>query len=70
LELLYAREMFKRVPAVKKPLWGGERWSKGSCISTVGRHGSEKVLRQYVRKQGTEQADSTLHGQAIQLDVF
>ena len=24
-----AREIFHRVPTVKKPLWGGELWSKG-----------------------------------------
>lgn len=51
-----AREMFKRVPTVKKQLWGGEFWSKGNCISAVGRHGSEEVIRQYVKNQGTEHA--------------
>jgi putative transposase len=29
-----AREIFHRVPAVKKQLWGGEFWSKGYFIST------------------------------------
>ena len=50
-----AREIFHRVPAVKKQLWGGELWSKGYFISTVGRHGNEEVIRQYVKKQGQEQ---------------
>jgi putative transposase len=67
---LSAREILKRVLVVKRHLWGGEFWAKGSCISTVGRHGSEDVIRQYVRKQGTEQAYSTLHSQGIQLDLF
>lgn len=70
IKSLTAREIFKRVPAVKRHLWGGELWSKGYFISTVGRHGSEEVIRQYVRKQGTEQAYSTLHSQDIQLDLF
>ena len=49
-----AREIFHRVPAVKKPLWGGALWSTGDCISPVGRHGHEAAIRQYVKKQGQE----------------
>src|SRR3989442_5120313 len=47
IKSLTAREIFKRVPTVKKQLWGGEFWSKGSFISTVGRHGNEEAIRQY-----------------------
>ena len=36
IKSLTAREIFHRVPTVKKRLWGGEFWSKGSFISTVG----------------------------------
>jgi hypothetical protein len=43
------REIFTRVPSVKEQLWGGEFWSKGYSISTVGRYGSEEILRQYVQ---------------------
>ncbi len=56
IKSLTVREIFHRVPAVKKRLWGGEFWSKGYCISTVGRHGNEEVIRQYVKKQGSEKA--------------
>ena len=70
IKSLTAREMFRRVPTVKKQLWGGEFWSKGYFISTVGRHGSEEVIRQYVRKQGLEKAYTKLHSQNIQLDLF
>ena len=70
MKSLTAREIFRRVPAVKKQLWGGEFWSKGYFISTVGRHGSEEVIRQYVKKQGTEKASTKLHSQPLQLDLF
>lgn len=49
-----AREIFPRVPTVTKRLWGGAFWSKGSFISTVGRHGNEAVSREDVRQQGSE----------------
>ena len=58
---LTARELFTRVPSVKKQLWGGEFWSKGYFISTVGRHGSEEVIRRYVKNQGTEKDYKQLH---------
>ncbi len=65
-----AREIFKRVPTVKDQLWGGEFWSKGNFISTVGRHGSEEVIRQYVKNQGTEKDYKQLHKQEVQLELF
>jgi putative transposase len=70
IKSLTARAIFRRAPTVKKQLWGGEFWSKGYFISTVGRHGSEEVIRQYVRKQGLEKAYTKLHSQNIQLDLF
>ena len=65
-----AREIFKRVPTVKKQLWGGEFWSKGNFISSVGRHGSEEVIRQYVKNQGTEKDYKRLHSEEVQLELF
>jgi putative transposase len=46
-----AREIFKRVPAVKRQLWGGEFWSDGYYMATVGQHVSEDVIRQYVKSK-------------------
>ena len=70
IKSLTAREIFHRVPAVKKQLWGGELWSKGYFISTVGRHGNEEAIRQYVKKQGQEQTYKQLHRQDVQLPLF
>ena len=47
-----AREIFKKCPEVKKKLWGGELWSDGYFVSTVGRRGNEKQIENYVRNQG------------------
>lgn len=70
IKSLTAREIFHRVPTVKKRLWGGEFWSKGYFISTVGRHGNEEVIRQYVRQQGSDKGYTQLHRQDIQLGLF
>jgi putative transposase len=64
-----AREIFKRVPEVKKQLWGGEFWTKGFFINTIGRHGNEEYLRNYVREQGREKEYKQLHREQ-QLSLF
>ena len=69
IKSLTAREIFHRVPPIKKRLWGGEFWSKGYCISTVGRHGHEAVIRDYVRQQGSEQGETPLHRPDVPLGL-
>ncbi len=68
IKSLTAREMFRRLPSVKAQLWGGAFWSSGYYIDTVGRHGSEEVIRRYVTHQGTEHEYRKLHEQ--QLEMF
>jgi len=54
IKSLSAREIFRRCPQVKKRLWGGEFWTDGYFGSTVGKHGDENMIGNYVRKQGSE----------------
>jgi len=52
IKSLTAREIFRRCPEVKKMLWGGEFWSDGYFASTVGKHGDETMIGNYVKGQG------------------
>lgn len=52
IKSITAKEIFKHAPGVKRALWGGEFWSDGYYVSTVGKHGSERVISDYVRNQG------------------
>lgn len=54
IKSISAREIFQRCPQVKKKLWGGEFWTDGYFASTVGKHGSERMITDYVKKQGQE----------------
>ena len=36
IKRLTAREVFKQVPSVKKKVWGGQLWTDGYYMSTVG----------------------------------
>ena len=67
IKSLTAREIFARVPSVKKQLWGGEFWSDGYYVSTVGQHGTEDTVRHYVIQQGREKEYSPLHTQQLRL---
>ena len=49
---LTAREVFRQCPQVKKQLWGGEFWTDGYFASTVGKHGDENTIANYVKQQG------------------
>jgi REP element-mobilizing transposase RayT len=57
IKSLTAREMFRRCPQVKTQLWGGEFWSEGYFVSTVGKHGDEDVIGTYIKKQGQQHSD-------------
>mgnify|MGYP001550430640 CR=1 FL=1 len=67
IKSLTAREIFRCCPQVKKKLWGGEFWSDGYFSSTVSKHGDEKMITQYVKKQGREY--TKLH-ESRQLTLF
>ena len=67
IKSITAREIFRRIPTVKQQLWGGAFWSSGYYINTVGRHGSEETIRDYVASQGRQQEYRQLHSQQLEL---
>ena len=67
IKRLTAREVFARVPSVKKQLWGGEYWTEGYYVDTVGQHATEEVIKQYVKEQGQEEQYEQLHVQQLKL---
>ena len=67
IKSLTAREVFARVPSIKKQLWGGEFWSDGYYVGTVGQHATEAVIKQYVKNQGQEEEYVQLHVQQLKL---
>ena len=67
IKSITAREIFRRCPEVKKQLWGGEFWTDGYFVSTVGQHSTESVIRQYIQKQGTESQYEQLYEEQLNL---
>lgn len=48
---LTAKRVLK-LPQVKKELWGGEFWTDGYHIATVGNRGTKQIIENYVKNQG------------------
>ena len=52
IKSITAREMFKRFEEIKEELWGGEFWSDGGYVATVGEDTNADIIRNYIKKQG------------------
>jgi len=44
IKSITARKILETNPGVKKVLWGGNFWTDGYYVGTVGEHGTEKVI--------------------------
>jgi REP element-mobilizing transposase RayT len=67
IKSITAREIFRRIPSVKKDLWGGEFWTDGYYISSVGKKGNETVIKTYIQEQGKEDEYKQLHHEQLKL---
>lgn len=47
-----AKQLFARFPELKKDLWGGEFWTDGYYLATVGTRGDWTTVKRYVENQG------------------
>ena len=54
IKSITAKELFKKFPETKKELWGGEFWSDGGYIGTVGEGVNADIIRKYIQKQGRD----------------
>ncbi len=63
IKSITAREIFRQLPEVKEQLWGGEFWSDGHFVSTVGTHHNEAAVKRYIKEQGRSK-------ETTQLDLF
>ena len=67
IKSITAREIFRQIPTVKQDLWGGEFWTDGYYISTVGKKGNESVIQNYVQEQGQKGQYKPIHQEQLNL---
>ena len=71
IKSITARKIFERFPKLKKQeLWGGEFWSAGKYIGTVGEATSEKTIRNYIRNQSTDKKKTETRMKQLKLFSF
>ena len=46
-----AIKLFEMHPDIKKELWGGEFWSDGGYVGTVGEGINAEIIRNYIKNQ-------------------
>ena len=63
-----AKAIFSRCPEVKEKLWGGEFWTDGYYVATVGQKGNEESIGRYVREQGIEEEYTKIYGQQLEFE--
>jgi putative transposase len=55
IKSITARKVFEQFPKIKRTeLWGGQFWSDGKYIGTVGEATSEKTIRNYIKNQSMD----------------
>jgi len=55
-----AKQMFAEFPALRQRLWGGQLWSDGYFVRSVGDQVTAEVVRRYIRYQKQTQAELDL----------
>jgi len=70
IKSITARKIFEACPEVKKALWGGEFWTRGYYVGTVGEHGDEQTISRYVRNQGRKPEEYEKIYENKQLELF
>lgn len=46
------KELFRLHPEVKQKLWGGNFWTSGYYVNTVGHYANVDVIQKYIQEQG------------------
>lgn len=63
-----ARQILAECPQVKKKLWGGQFWTDGYFVGTVGKNQNETVIQEYVKNQGNKE-DKVVKYKQLYLDI-
>ena len=60
IKSITARMMFKQFPEIKKQLWGGQLWSDGGYVGTIGQAAGLEHMKKDVSKQGQKDKNQNL----------
>ena len=59
IKSINASKIFEAFPKLKKEeLWGGEFWSDGKYIGTVGEATNEQIVKRYIKEQSLDKQET------------
>lgn len=68
IKSITARRVFEKFPKLKKEeLWGGQFWSQGKYIGTLGEAVSEKIIEKYIRNQSLDKKEAETRMKQLKL---
>ena len=67
IKSITAKKVFEIMPELKKDLWGSSLWTSGYYASTVGKHGNENTISNYVKEQGRQNEYQQIHRDQLTL---
>lgn len=67
IKSITARQAFKQIPSLRKELWGGEFWSDGKYIGTIGEASNEEVIKKYIRNQSVNRTEAQKRTRQLKL---
>jgi putative transposase len=70
IKSITAKQLFLRLPHVRKILWGANFWSSGFFSNTVSKFGGEKTIANYVKSQGKTKEYNKLLQQPLSTELF
>ena len=48
IKSIAAKQMFKSFPEIRKEFWGGQFWSDGGYVGTIGEGITAEIIRNYI----------------------
>ena len=70
IKSITAIHIFKNHPEVKDHLWGGNLWTSGYYVNTVGQYGNLNMIQNYVKKQGISAYEQIHHEEVTLFDAL
>ena len=52
IKSITAKQIFQLHPEIEAKLWGGNFWTSGYYVNTVGQYANEEVIKKYIENQG------------------
>ena len=69
IKSITAKEIFAKHKEVKKVLWGGNLWTSGYYVNTVGQFSNTEVIKKYIQNQGKDVKYTKLHEGQLNLEL-